>query len=107
MTAATWVLVGIILGGSVAFFIGWIIRSAIADARAADSTRRWREQLKELTDEWRTLFIELGIDHGKELAEVTDQLAKADHALADLHDQIPIVFFAGQVFQAERKDAGL
>lgn len=69
--------------------------------------RDWQAQINELTDEWRQLFIDLGIDHGAELAQVQDQLAKADRTLADLHRQIPVVFEAGQVFQAERKDAGL
>jgi hypothetical protein len=92
MTAATWVLVGVILGGSVAFVAG-VIGGIIAGGRGpCAQCRQWQALVDEQDDEARKLEIEL---------------AKADRTIADLHDSIPNVFLAGQVFQAERKDAGL
>lgn len=65
------------------------------------------DEREELTREWRILFDELGAEHGTAIDKLEGDLAKADGALADLQAQIPVVFCAGQVFQAERKDAGL
>ena len=89
MRAAVWV-VGIWLGCSALFLLGWICRGITIGP--CDDCREWKRLADELGD------------------QLVDRLAerdKAEAALADLHDQIPNVFLAGQVFQAERKDADL
>ena len=97
MNAAPWVLVGVLAGGSVAFFLGAFLGVVTARQRGpCDHCEQWQALVDEVEDElWKTQA----------------ELAKADAALADLNRQIGVVWdagvYAGQTFQADRQENGL
>jgi hypothetical protein len=79
------VLVGVLVGGSIGFFAGCVLGVGAGRRAPCAECRQWKAQCDDYEAE----------------------IAKADRTIADLLDQIPTVFMAGQVFQAERKDADL
>jgi hypothetical protein len=96
MTAATWIVAGVV-GGWVGCCAGYFLGHGLGYRKA--------------TREWRRLFVELGEDHGNELHRVEDELAKADRTIADLNHNIGIIqdaaFYQGQLLQADREEHGL
>lgn len=97
MNAVRWVVVGVLAGGSVGFFLGAVL-GVVSGEHKADR-------------DWRALFVELGVDHGNELQALEDVMAKQDQAVADLQRNIGLVWdagvMAGQTFQADRQENNL
>jgi hypothetical protein len=94
-----WVVAGL-LGAFAIYMTGWVKGRTYGFVEGhATASRQWRAVASRLSAECRQWEAQLD--------DTELELAKADKALADLNDQIPVVFLAGQVFQAERKDAGL
>ena len=56
---------------------------------------------------WRRLFVELGVDHGHELQQRDDQLAKADQTIDMLRRNDGVAFMAGQMLRADLEEHDL
>jgi uncharacterized protein YgfB (UPF0149 family) len=96
MNAATWVLVGVILGLSVGFVAGCIL-GIIAGGRGPCAE----------CQQWQALVDELEA----ELVTMEAQATKAAQTIADLNHNIGVVWdagvMAGQTFQADRQENDL
>jgi hypothetical protein len=96
MNAATWVLVGVIAGGSVGFVAGCILGIIAGGRGPCAQCQQWQALVDEQDDELR----------GKD-----GELAKADATIAQLNQNIGVVYdagvVAGQTFQADRQENGL
>jgi hypothetical protein len=96
MTAATWILVGVILGGSVGFVAGCILGIIAAGRGPCEHCRQWQTLVDEQDDELR----------GKDA-----ELANADQAIEDAHRDRDLAWQAGivqgQLLQADREAEGL
>lgn len=57
--------------------------------------------------QWRLLFVKLGVDHGHEVQELTDQLARADKTIDMLRRNDGVAFMAGQVMRQDWEANGL
>jgi hypothetical protein len=87
-TVVVLALTCLFFGGVVGFFVG-------------------RDINRNQVDEWQALCDELDDD----LVDTRAELAEAERTIAQLQASIPIVFqageVAGQLFEAERREAGL